>query len=153
MDPREIISNMDPRYALFGFLFALNNRLQAVGDRFYEEITCKQFFLMACMSLFPPEGPSLQALAQVMGCSHQNAKTIALKLAEKGLLTFSADPNDKRKQRLAFTEQALQMAERHHTKETDFMNKLFAGIPPQDLIQAFETLSKMEDNLKKISEG
>lgn len=43
MEPREMINSMDKRFALFGYFFAMSNRLQTVGDRFYEEITCKQF--------------------------------------------------------------------------------------------------------------
>ena len=39
-------------------------------------ITCKQFFLLACMNLFQGEAPTVQDLAQVMGSSHQNVKQI-----------------------------------------------------------------------------
>ena len=85
MSPRDVVAEMDGRYALFGLLFALQNRLQAVGDTFYEEITSKQFFLMACMNLFQGEAPTVQDLAQVMGSSHQNVKQIINKLDENNV--------------------------------------------------------------------
>lgn len=151
MEPREVVAQMDKRYALFGSLFAINNRLQAVGDRFYEEITCKQFFMMACMNLFQDGDPSLQELAQVMGCSHQNVKSIVTKLCDKGLLRMYADGKDKRKQRVALTEKAGELGGKYSSKETDFINQLFAGLGEQELAETFATLMKMETNLMEIS--
>jgi len=58
MNANEVINMMDAKYALFGLFFAFNNRLQTVGDMFYEEITCKQFFLLACMNLYTEEAPT-----------------------------------------------------------------------------------------------
>lgn len=150
MQPREIVEKMDKRYALFGFLFAINNRLQTAGDHFYEEITCKQFFLLACMNLFPEGNPSLQELAQVMGCSHQNVKSIVVKLCDKGFLNLYVDEKDKRKQRVSLTGKAHATAEKYFSKETDFMNRLFAGISGQELSETFDTLTKMEANLMKM---
>ena len=47
----EVLNIMPPQYGLFGLLFAFMNRLQATGDSFYEEITCKQFFLLSASIL------------------------------------------------------------------------------------------------------
>lgn len=69
-------------YLLFGALLAYGNRLQALGDGFYREVTTKQWFLLACLELFEAP-PTLGELADAMGCSHQNTKQLALKLAAK----------------------------------------------------------------------
>ena len=52
MNAADVFLMMDHKYALFGLFFAFHNRLQSVGDSFYDEITCKQFFLLACMSTY-----------------------------------------------------------------------------------------------------
>ena len=65
----DILSIMPPQFGLFGLFFAFMNRLQAAGDSFYDEITCKQFFLLACMNLYPDEAPTANELAETMGCS------------------------------------------------------------------------------------
>lgn len=150
MSPRDVVAEMDGRYALFGLLFALQNRLQAVGDTFYEEITCKQFFLMACMNLFQGEAPTVQDLAQVMGSSHQNIKQILNKLEQKGFVSVVPDEADGRKLRISLTEYAAVMAGKYRAKEEEFMAGLFDGVSQEEAKQAFTILSKLETNLMKL---
>lgn len=150
MSPRDVVAEMDGRYALFGLLFALQNRLQAVGDTFYEEITCKQFFLLACMNLFQGEAPTVQDLSQVMGSSHQNIKQILNKLEQKGFLKVEPDAADRRKLRISLTEYAAITGEKYRAKEEEFMTGLFDGVSEEEAKQAFLTLSKMEENLVKM---
>lgn len=80
--------------------FAFHNRLQAVGDSFYEEITCKQFFLIACMNLFQDEAPTANELAKTMGCTRQNVKEILNSLEKKQFIQLEVDEKDRRKQRI-----------------------------------------------------
>ena len=150
LSPRDVVAEMDGRYALFGLLFALQNRLQAVGDTFYDEITCKQFFLMACMNLFQGEAPTVQELAQVMGSSHQNVKQILNKLEQKGFVKVEPDEEDRRKLRISLTEYAALTGEKYRLKEEEFMTGLFDGVEEEEAKQAFLALSKMEANLMKL---
>ncbi len=152
MSPREVVAEMDGRYALFGLLFALQNRLQAVGDTFYEEITSKQFFLMACMNLFQGEAPTVQDLAQVMGSSHQNVKQILNKLEQKGFVFVEPDAADRRKLRISLTDYAAVMGEKYRAKEEEFMTGLFAGVTEEEAKQAFLILSRLEANLMWMKE-
>ena len=153
LSPRDVVTEMDGRYALFGLLFALQNRLQAVGDTFYDEITCKQFFLMACTNLFQGEAPTVQDLAQVMGSSHQNVKQILNKLEQKGFVSVEPDAADRRKLRISLTEYAAVTGEKYRVKEEEFMTGLFDGVTEEEAKQAFLVLSKMEANLMKLRGG
>ena len=117
MEPREMINSMDKRFALFGYFFAMSNRLQTVGDRFYEEITCKQFFLMICLRLFENGAPTINELSEIMGCSHQNVKSIAGKLEEKGYLEIRPDSDDARKLRIRLTNKADSLAKKYQKKD------------------------------------
>lgn len=148
--PRDVVQEMDSRYALFGLLFAFQNRLQAIGDTFYEEITSKQFFLLACMNLFQGTSPTVQELAQVMGSSHQNVKQILLKLEQKGIVTLDADKNDRRKLRITLTEYAGQLAEKYRWREEQFMTGLFDGVSEEEAKRTFLTLSRLESNLMQL---
>jgi DNA-binding MarR family transcriptional regulator len=150
LSPRDVVAEMDGRYALFGPLFALQNRLQAVGDTFYDEITCKQFLLMACMNLCQGEAPTVQDLAQVMGSSHQNVKQILNKLEQKGFVRVEPDAEDRRKLRISLTEYAMLTGEKYRLKEEAFMMGLFDGVVQDEAKQAFFTLSRMEENLMKM---
>lgn len=84
---------------LFGALLAYGNRLQVLGDGFYTEVTTKQWFLLACLELFEAP-PTLGEVAGAMGCSHQNAKQLALKLAQKGYVLLRRDAADARRTRV-----------------------------------------------------
>lgn len=149
MEPREMINSMDKRFALFGYFFAMSNRLQTVGDRFYEEITCKQFFLMICLRLFENGAPTINELSEIMGCSHQNVKSIAGKLEEKGYLEIRPDSDDARKLRIRLTNKADILAKKYQKKEVDFIDMLFTGISDKQIEITFKTLEKMEENINE----
>ena len=149
MEPREMINSMDKRFALFGYFFAMSNRLQTVGDRFYEEITCKQFFLMICLRLFENGAPTINELSEIMGCSHQNVKSIAGKLEEKGYLEIRPDSDDARKLRIRLTNKADSLAKKYQKKELDFIDILFTGISDKQIETTFKTLEKMEENINE----
>lgn len=148
----EVLQIMDHKYALFGLFFAFHNRLQAVGDSFYEEITCKQFFLMACMNLFPDEAPTANELAKVMGCTRQNIKEILNSLEKKQLVRLEADINDKRKKRVYLTENAMIMADKYREKEISFLTGLYEGVTDEEVDSAYSIISKIESNLKRMKE-
>lgn len=147
MDSKEILKMMDHKYALFGLFFAFHNRLQATGDSFYEEITCKQFFLLACMNLYTEEAPTANELAKTMGCSRQNVKEILNSLEKKELIYLQADEYDKRKNRVYLTQRCMKMAGKYREKETVFMQMLFEGLSDKDVDDAYRILSKIEENL------
>ena len=148
----QVLNIMPPQYGLFGLLFAFMNRLQATGDSFYEEITCKQFFLMACMNLFPDEAPTANQLAQVMGCSRQNVKEVLNSLCKKGLVVLHQDENDRRKQRIYLTKKANQMSEKYAQKEQAFMELLYKDISDDEIRAVYKIISRMEENLKSHTE-
>ena len=144
-----MINSMDTRFALFGYFFAMSNRLQTVGDRFYEEITCKQFFLMICLRLFENGAPTINELSEIMGCSHQNVKSIAGKLEEKGYLEIRPDSDDARKLRIRLTNKADSLAKKYRKKELGFIDMLFNGISDKQIETTFKTLEKMEENINE----
>lgn len=150
MNASEIVQMMDHKYALFGLFFAFHNRLQAVGDSFYEEITCKQFFLLACMNLYPEEAPTANELAKTMGCSRQNVKEILNSLEKKQFVRLETDESDKRKKRVYLTEQAKLMGAKYRQKEVEFLEHLYEGVSNEEVDSAYSIISKIEDNLKRM---
>lgn len=150
MNASDVFQMMDHRHALFGLFFAFHNRLQAAGDAFYEEITCKQFFLLACMNLYAMEAPTANELAKTMGCSRQNVKEILNSLEKKRLIRLEMDAKDKRKKRVYLTEQAQIMSAKYQQRETDFLQHLYEGVSDEEVDYAYSIISKLEDNLKRM---
>ena len=147
MSNDQILDMMPPQFGLFGLLFAFMNRLQAAGDSFYEEITCKQWFLLACMNLYSREAPTANDLAEIMGCSRQNVKEILNALVKKEILVLKQDDNDKRKQRIYFTSKQKKLAKKYQNKEMDFLELLYKDISEKEIRSVFKIISKMEKNL------
>ena len=152
MNSLDVINMMDPKHALFGLFFAFHNRLQTAGDAFYEEITVKQFFLFACMTLFPDSPPTANDLAKVMGCTRQNVKEILTSLEKKGFVTLIPSESDKRKRIVTLTEKAMLTASKYSDKENEFLQRLYDGVTEEQIITTYRFLSKIEDNLKIINE-
>ena len=145
----DVLEMMPPKFALFGLLFAFMNRLQAAGDSFYEEITCKQWFLLACMNLYKKEAPTANELAETVGCSRQNVKEILNSLTKKEILLLKQDENDKRKQRIYLTQRQKKLAKKYQNKEMYFLKLLYKGVSADEIKNVFRIISRMEKNLTK----
>ncbi len=153
MDRDELLVGMDNERILFGLFFAFGNRLQAAGDTFYDEITCKQFFLLICLSLFQDEAPTVNQLSEVMGSSHQNVKQLINKLEEKGFLQTVSDQMDKRKMRIIQTDKMAELKVKYEKQELAFMEQLYHGLTPQQIASTLQVIKIMENNLMKIKEN
>lgn len=151
MNREDMLKDMDNESALFGMFFAFGNRLQSAGDTFYKEITCKQFFLLICLSLFE-NAPTVNELAEVMGSSHQNVKQIINKLEQKGFLKLISDKKDKRKIRIERTSKMDELKHKYMKQELHFKEQLYQGVSSQDIALTLQTLQKLEKNLIKIKE-
>lgn len=143
----ELLNGYDERHTLFGLFFSFGNRLQAAGDSFYTEITCKQFFLLICLGLFKNNPPTINELSEVMGSSHQNVKQMVLKLEKNNLVKTYVDPVDKRKIRIEPTEKVAKMGEQYKENQIQFMNKLYQDVTEEEIAITLKTISKIERNL------
>lgn len=147
-----LLDAMDTRHALFGLCFAFGNRLQTAGDSFYEEITCKQFFLLVCLSLFEDTPPTINELSETMGSSHQNVKQIINKLEKAGFIISYYDKEDKRKIRIKGTEKIAMLGDKYRLREEEFMERFYEGLTEDEIECTFRAMSKMERNLINIRE-
>lgn len=143
---------LDTKYFLFGVLNAFGNKLQVVGDAFFEEISSKQWFALACISLCE-EPPTVNQVAEIMGCSHQNLKQILMKLEKLGFIVFKQDESDKRKLRIEFTEQVDLLNHKYEAASAKFLDSLYEDIQEEELVITLRTLQKMEQNLDVIRRG
>ena len=152
MEREMLLQGLDTRYALDGTFFAFHNRLQATGDAFYQEITCKQFFLIICLELFGENAPTIRELAEVMGSSHQNVKQIADKLERSGFIRQTRDQEDRRKIRIYPTEKLQSLEERYEAKSKEFIERFYAGTTQEELETVYQVMTRLEKNLTGLKE-
>ena len=139
---------------IMGALFVVTNKLDTMLERSLKEfnITSRQWFLSINLHSIFMEPPTIKQVAKQMGCSHQNAKQVALKLKEKGLLQMQKDENDQRVTRMSLTQESDRLWRRMSPKDTDFIADLFEGIDEDDLNKARIVLLKLTENLDKMDE-
>ena len=139
-------TGMEARPFLLGLLSAFDNRYQACADKFFEEITWKQFFAIICINLCN-KNPTINELSDVIGTSHQNVKQILLKLEKVGFVDMIKDEQDKRKQRIVLTKKCREFCDQHQEGSNRMIAKLFEGIDDADVLATIKTIMSMEKNL------
>ena len=139
-------TGIDLSYFLIGLLSAFDNRFQAIADKSMREISWKQFFAIICISLYK-KSPTLNELAEVMGCSHQNVKQILLKLEKKGFVNMVVDEKDKRKQRIEITDYCREFCQKNDEGGNIIMKKMIEGISEEQLKVTIQPIMQMENNL------
>ena len=143
---------MPPQAFILGLLSAFDNRYQAAADKYFKEITWKQFFAIICINLCK-EPPTLNDLSEVMGSSHQNVKQILLKLESKGFVSMKTDKKDKRKQRFFVTDKCRNFLEENDNQSrtsAQIIEHIFEVVDENSLAVTIDTIMKMERNLEKV---
>ncbi len=140
-------SNIPSNYYLLGLLSAFENRFQAMADNTMQEISWKQFFAIICINMCK-EPPTIKELSDILGSSHQNVKQILLKLEKKNFIRFQTDDTDKRKQRVVLTEYCEEFCEKNDEMSRCIMEKMFDGVPEEDIATTIQTIIKIEKNLR-----
>jgi Transcriptional regulators len=142
--------DLENKELLFGKLLAMGNRIQAIGDSFYEEITCKQWFVLTGISLFKGDDPTINEISDRVGSSHQNIKQIVLKLQKSGFVELYTDGSDRRKVRVRLTKKSDELRQKYHQKEEDFLKLFYRGVEEDSLNRTVETIIRLEHNLVGI---
>ena len=147
MELAQRLCGVDPAYQVFGLLFLVSTRLEAIGDsgQCLGELTTKQWFMLLNIRMFFEAPPTLSQLAEVMGTSRQNAKAIAEKLARKGFIALERDARDARALRVRVLPKA-DAYEQANGQENDAFLRAFMGV-----LSAEET-ETMRSCLLRLSE-
>ncbi|MGL5440712.1 MAG: MarR family winged helix-turn-helix transcriptional regulator [Filifactoraceae bacterium] len=140
---------VEPSFFLIGLLSIFENKYQAKADKYFQDITWKQFFTIICIRLFK-NNPSLMELAQIMETSHQNTKQLINKLHKIGYVEIIVDEEDKRKQRVIITDKCNDFCKIYEDESFRIMETLFQGIEKENVLTTIETILQMERNLEKI---
>jgi DNA-binding MarR family transcriptional regulator len=140
---------------LFGHLFLLANKLQVAGDQHLapDDMTIRQWFLIATIVRFGEEAPTLNEVAESMGSTRQNVRQLVDKLTEKGFIKIDKDENDARALRLKLTEKNAAFWEGRDEKDGRFITELFQGLTDDEINMIFEIVNKLLVNLKKIGKN
>lgn len=136
----------------FSSIFILENRLLTACEKIDEEITMKQWLLLAILENNGND-KTLTELGKIMGCSRQNVKKLAEALKDKGFLEYRKLKNNSIN--LIPTEKSREyyrkMNEKHY-KILSILFKDFTDNEIEDLVNYNKKLFKGLELVEKYME-
>lgn len=135
--------------AIFSSLFILTNRLQTIFDQQIPGISLKQFMLLSLVRQ-AQQPTSLSQLAQMLGCSRQNVKKLAISLEKKDMVKIQINPNDPRALSIFSTEEADRFFENDFAVYQKDLRILFDCCTEEETAQLLGLLMKLYDGLNHL---
>lgn len=135
---------------ILGAVLTLANRLQVLGDQLDDQMTMKQWLLIAVILKSGSSSPTLSDVAEMIGSSRQNVKKMALLLEKQGFVALTKDSKDARILRLQLTGKCgIYFAERSE-REVRFMDSLFQSFDYRLTEGLFYGLTRLTENIAQM---
>ena len=133
--------------AIFSSIFVLQNRMQTAGEKLQTKISMKQWLLLA-MTACCPEPRTLTNIGNLMGCSRQNVKKLALALEKKGFVHLQLSSNNS--VLVELTEDVQRYAEEIGERQMKALSLLFSDFSEEEIEQLFFLYSKLYTGLERV---
>lgn len=134
---------------IFASVFILQNRLQTACEKIQTDISMKQWLLLAMVD-FNTGQNTLTSIAELMGCSRQNIKQLAVSLEKKGYIDLIKGRNNAI--HIQLKEKAYQYSKEMAEYHRNTLRLLFANFNDQEIQQLFDLYSKLYYGVSKIEE-
>ncbi len=133
--------------AIFASLFVLQNSLQSAGEKIEEELTMKQWLLLAITSICPPPR-TFTNIGAIMGCSRQNVKKLAAALESRGYLTIEDGAGNS--VQLSLTDKAEQYGQTMQIRHATTLQLLFEDFDEQQIDDLFASIMKLYRGVERV---
>lgn len=133
--------------AIFSSIFVLQNRMQTVGEKLQTQISMKQWLLLA-MTTCCPEPRTLTTVGNLMGCSRQNIKKLALTLEKKGYVRLRLGSNNS--VHIELTAEVSKYADEMDKRHSQTLNLLFADFSEDEIKQLFQLYAKLYAGIERV---
>ena len=121
--------------------------MQTAGEKLQTEISMKQWLLLA-MTECCQEPRTLTNIGNLMGCSRQNVKKLALALEKKGFVHLLLSSNNS--VLVQPTEEVQRYAEEIGERHMKALSLLFSDFSEEEIGQLFSLYSKLYVGLERI---
>ena len=135
--------------AIFSSIFVLQNRMQTAGEKLQTEISMKQWLLLA-MAECCPEPRTLTNIGNLMGCSRQNIKKLALTLEKKGFVRLLLGANNS--VCIELTDKVNTYAQEMGARHLQALTLLFADFSEDEIEQLFRLYAKLYAGVERVEQ-
>lgn len=135
--------------AIFSSIFVLQNRMQTAGEKLQTEISMKQWLLLV-MTECCPEPRTLTNIGNLMGCSRQNIKKLALALEKKGFVRLLLGVNNS--VCVELTDKVNAYAQEIVGRNLQALSLLFADFSEDEIKQLFQLYTKLYAGVERVEQ-
>lgn len=133
--------------AIFSSIFVFQNRMQTAGEKLQTQISMKQWLLLAMVTCCP-EPRTLTNVGNLMGCSRQNIKKLALVLEKKGFVRLLLGGNNS--VCIELTDKVKQYTEEMGKRHLQSLKLLFEDFSENEIEQLFHLYSKLYVGIERV---
>lgn len=148
-------TNETRQKAIFSTLFIAGNRLQTLFDSRIPALTLKQFMLLSLVRQ-AERPPTLTRLGEMLGCSRQNIKKLAVILEKKGFVTLCRSARDPRAICVSSTQKTRDFFQKEFAVYESQLAYLFEVYTEEEIRTLFALMAKLYagiDNLERRTAG
>ncbi|MCY9582612.1 MarR family transcriptional regulator [Paenibacillus alvei] len=144
------MNDIEKKAYIFGGILTLANRLQALGDKLDENVTLKQWLLIAVILKSGRSSPTISEVAKLVGNSRQNVKKMAGLLEKQGFVSLIKDDQDARIFRIHLTPECFTYFQARSEKEMQFLNALFDALDENLTNGLYEGVIQLANNVNRM---
>ncbi len=127
---------------IYATLFATNNKIQAICDRQYKNLTLRQFMLVLTISHIPEGECTFNRVAKQLGTSKQNVKQLVTNLEKKGYIMVESSKVDRRANNIRLTQEGIEVGVAYAKVGNDFLSKIAYQFTTEELEQLWNLLKR-----------
>lgn len=132
---------------IFSSIFVLQNRLQTAGEKIQTDLSMKQWHLLAMMECCP-EPCNLTNTGNLMGCSRQNVKKLALALEKKGYVRLLFGDNNS--VQIELKEKAAEYRQEMAQRHAQTLRLLFHDFSEEEIKLLFNLYIKLYAGIEQV---
>jgi len=140
---------MDDKQYIFGSIFLLANKLQAIGDSLGGELPIKQWYLLVMISIMEQELPTMTEVARFVGGTRQNTTRMLQALEKKGYVNLTMVPEDRTSMRVIISQSGKDYLEQTSPVGNAMLEKIFISIDAQSLSTVSDMFRKLFENIER----
>lgn len=133
--------------AIFSSIFVMQNRMQTAGEKLQTQISMKQWLLLA-MAESCTEPRTLTNVGNLMGCSRQNIKKLALALEKKGFIRLLLGSNNS--VCIELTDKVQKYSEEVSTRHLQSLKLLFEDFSEDEIETLFRLYMKLYVGIERV---
>ncbi|HBG5344493.1 TPA: MarR family transcriptional regulator [Clostridioides difficile] len=137
------------KQAIFANIFVMQNKLQTTCDKLDPELTMKQWLLLAIAESVD-ETLTLTKLGELMGCSRQNVKKLAIALEKKGFIQIEQNEKNSRATCILTKDKVEEYSEKVRDMQEKVLELLFKDFTEKEVEQLFFGIMKLSTGIENI---